>query len=105
MYDRMQELQVEQMTRIHDASMAILAKTGIVVNEPEALEIFKSHGYRVENKTVFPSERQIRDALATAPASFRVAARNPAKSVSIGGDDYVFLPGYGAPYVIDGAGV
>ena len=56
MYDRMQELQVGQMTKIHDAAMAILQKSGIVVNEPEALEIFKRHGYRVENKTVFVCE-------------------------------------------------
>ena len=105
MYDRMQELQSAQMTKIHDASMAILQKTGIVVNEDEALEIFKKNGYRVENKTVFPTEQQIRAALSTAPAVFTVEARNPAKSVTIGGDNYAFLPGYGAPYIVDGAGV
>ena len=92
MYDRMQELQPDQITKIHDASMTILQKTGIVINEQEALEIFKNHGYRVENKTVFPTEQQIRTALSTAPASFTVEARNPAKNVAIGGDNYVFLP-------------
>jgi trimethylamine--corrinoid protein Co-methyltransferase len=105
MYDRMQELSSEQTTKIHDASMAILQKTGIVVNEEEALEIFKKNGFKVENKTVFPTEKQIENALSTAPASFTVHARNPAKNVVVGGDDYVFLPGYGAPYIIDGAGV
>lgn len=105
MYDRMQELDKSQLTKIHDASMAILAKTGIVINEEEALGIFRQHGYRVEGKTVHPTERQILDALATAPEKITVHARNPEKTVAIGGDDFVFLPGYGAPYVIDIQGV
>ncbi|MFV0437451.1 MAG: trimethylamine methyltransferase family protein [Desulfopila sp.] len=101
MYDRMQELSIAQMTRLHDASMELLQTAGIVINEEEALGIFKKHGYRVEGKTVFPTEEQIRKALATAPSHFVLKARNPAKSVAIGEDDFAFFPGYGAPYIID----
>lgn len=84
--------------------MELLQTSGIVINEEEAIEIFKNHGFKVEGKTVFPTEKQIRDTLATVPEKFTVHARNPENSVTIGGDDFVFLPGYGAPYVIDAKG-
>ncbi|MCP4114258.1 MAG: trimethylamine methyltransferase [Desulfobacteraceae bacterium] len=100
MYDRMQELGKEQMTRIHDASMDILKNTGVAFNEDEALEIFKKNGFKVEGKTVFFEEKDVEQALKTTPKRFRVHARNPEKDVEIGEDDFVFVPGYGAPYVI-----
>jgi len=104
MYDRMQELTTAQMTKIHDASMELLKTTGVVVNEDEALDIFKKHGYKVEGKTVFPTEAQLQKALASAPAKFTIEARNPKKSVNIGEDDFAFFPGYGAPYIITAQG-
>jgi trimethylamine---corrinoid protein Co-methyltransferase len=101
MYNRMQELSLAQMTKIHDASMDLLQRSGIVINEDEALEIFKKHGFKVEGKTVFPTESQINEEIAKVPQKITIEARNPEKTVTIGGDDFVFLPGYGAPYVID----
>lgn len=103
-YDRMQTLTQEQMTRIHDASMHLLETVGVAFNEPEALEIFQQHGFTVDKKTVRFSERQVRDALESAPSVFRVTARNPEKSVTIGGDDFALIPGYGAPFVAAGDG-
>jgi len=104
MYDRMQELTTAQMTQIHQASMAILKTSGIVINEEQALSIFKQHGYKVEGKTVFPTEEQIRKALSTVPSQFTIKARNPAKDVTIGEDSFAFLPGYGAPFVMTSEG-
>jgi trimethylamine--corrinoid protein Co-methyltransferase len=101
----MQELTTAQMTRIHQASMALLQTTGIVINEEEALSIFKQHGYKVEGKTVFPTEAQIRKALSTVPSKFTIKARNPQKNVTIGEDSYAFLPGYGAPFIMTSEGV
>lgn len=105
MYDRMQELSADQMTQIHDASISILQTTGVVINEEEALSIFKQHGYRVEGKTVFPTDKQIRKALSTVPKKFTIKARNPQKNVIIGEDDFAFFPGYGAPFVMSSEGV
>ena len=105
MYDRMQELTTAQMTQIHNASMSLLKTTGIVINEEEALSIFKQHGYKVEGKTVFPTEEQIRKALSTVPSKFTIKARNPLKNVTIGEDDFAFLPGYGAPFIMTTEGV
>ena len=99
MYDRMQTLTEEQMTRIHDAAMDLLGTTGIAFNEDEALAIFKKNGFKVDGKVVFFTEAQVRNALKTAPSRFTVTARNPEKSVAVGEDDFVFVPGYGAPFV------
>lgn len=100
----MQELDVKSCEKIHAASMDILKNTGVAFNDDEALDIFKKNGHRVEGTTVFFEESDIKKALETAPKRFTVHARNPEKNVEIGEDDFVFLPGYGAPFVIDGKG-
>jgi trimethylamine--corrinoid protein Co-methyltransferase len=99
MYDRMQTFTPEELTKIHDVSMQLLQNTGVAFNEPEALDIFKRHDFRVDGKTVFFTENQIRKALESAPSSFTVTARNPEKSVGVGRDNFVMVPGYGAPFV------
>ncbi|MEH0018052.1 MAG: trimethylamine methyltransferase family protein [Desulfobacter sp.] len=101
MYDRMQELTRQQMERIHDSAMDLLKNTGVAFNDEEGLEIFRSNGFRVDGSTVFFEESQIQKALETAPKRFTVHARNPEKNVEIGEDDFAFLPGYGAPFVMD----
>ena len=100
MNDRMQKLDPAQMTEIHNASMGLLCGTGVVINEKEALSIFRKNGYRVEGKTVFPTEKQILKAIETVPSTFTIEARNPKRNVTIGENNYAFLPGYGAPYII-----
>lgn len=104
MYDRLQELSTEQMTRVHDASMDLLQNTGIAFFEDEALEIFSKNGLKVDGKKVFFKESDVRKALETVPSKFTIHARNPEKSVHIGEDDFVFAPGYGAPFVISAQG-
>jgi len=104
MGDRMQNLTQEQMTRLHDASMDILENTGVVFNESEALEIFSKHGFTVDGRTVFFKEKYIARVLESAPAQFTITARNPKKSLSIGGDDFVFGPGYGPTFMADSSG-
>lgn len=101
MYDRMQELTRQQMEKIHDSAMDLLKNTGVAFNDEEGLEIFRSNGFRVDGSTVFFEESQIQKALETAPKRFTVHARNPEKNVEIGEDDFAFLPGYGAPFVMD----
>lgn len=43
-------------------------------------------------------------ALETVPTKFTIEARNPEKSVAVGEDDFVFLPGNGAPNVVTSEG-
>lgn len=99
MYDRMQTLDDAQMQSIHDSAMEILGSTGVAFNEDEALEIFKANGFKLEDKTVFFNEAQVRSALETAPVKFTVTARNPEKSVVVGEEGFALVPGYGAPFI------
>jgi trimethylamine--corrinoid protein Co-methyltransferase len=100
MYERMHILSQSDIAQIHSASMAILDDIGINFHYPEAIDIFRQHGFYVDGITVHLKESQIRAALNTAPAQFLVAARNPEKSVTIGGDHLVMAPGYGASIMI-----
>ncbi|GBC61413.1 trimethylamine methyltransferase [Desulfonema ishimotonii] len=99
MYDRMQTLSQDDLTRIHNASVRILNETGVAFNDPEAIEIFNNNGFKTEGKTVFFTEADVAKALETTPARFKVTARNPEKSVFIGEDDWVFVPTYGSPFI------
>ncbi|NOY46420.1 MAG: trimethylamine methyltransferase [Deltaproteobacteria bacterium] len=105
MHDRMHEFTPEELQRLHDASMELLATTGVAFNEPEALEIFKKHGKSVDGKVVRLTEADVRAALETAPGRFVIHARNPEHDVAVGGDDFVLAPGYGAPFVATAEGV
>jgi trimethylamine--corrinoid protein Co-methyltransferase len=99
MYDRMQALTQEDMTKLHEASMSILRDTGVEFNDPESVEIFQEHGFKVAENTVFITEKDVLAAVEKAPADFTITARDPTKSVVMGGDDFVFAPGYGPPFV------
>ncbi len=99
MVDRMQTLTKDMFKKIHNSSMEILASTGVAFNDDAALKLFKKNGFRVEGKTVFFNENEIERALKTAPSTFMVHARNPKHNVTIGEDNFLFLPAYGAPFI------
>jgi len=104
MLNRLQPLENGQLATLHNACMKILSKVGVVFHEAEALEIFKKHGFKVDGEKVFFSEDKVLKALETVPPEFTIQARNPAKSVNIGGDHFALGPGWGAPLIIDAYG-
>jgi len=104
MLNRVPELSKEEIHMIHDASMEVLRDVGAAFHEPEAINIFKKHGFTVDGKTVFFQENQVMKALDTVPSRFAVRGRNPQKDVRIGEKDFVLIPGWGAPFMIDSEG-
>ena len=100
MFGRKKIFTKEEMTRIHDAAMEILSEIGIAFHDEEACEIFKKHGAKVEGTVVRIDEKMVLEAIEKAPSRFRLTARNPERSVWIGENDFVLVPGYGAPFVI-----
>ena len=105
MDDRSQTFSAEELNKIHDASIDLLATVGVQFDDDEAVDLFKSNGFKVDGKTVFFTEKKIRGALDAAPSKFKLVARNPAKSVAIGGDDFALVPGYGASFIISKRGL
>ena len=104
MYDRSQTYSAEELSKIHDASIDLLATVGVRFDDDEAVDLFKSNGLKVDGKTVFFTEKSIRRALDTAPSKFKLAARDSVKSVAIGGDDFALAPGYGASFITANGG-
>jgi trimethylamine--corrinoid protein Co-methyltransferase len=105
MFDRMQAFTHEELNRIHDASMEILQETGLKFNSGEAMALFRKHGFKTDETRVFIAEKDVQKALETAPSRFTIRARNPRQDVSIGENDFVFLPTAGAPNVVTATGV
>lgn len=101
MADRLQTFSNRDLTLIHEASLDILDRTGFDVHTPSIAGIFARKGCRTDGTKVFLTEKEVSDALATAPSRFRLHARNPEFSVNIGGDDFVFLPTGGAPFIAE----
>ena len=92
----------ENLVRIEGAADRILAEVGIEFrDDAAALSHWRRAGARVEGVRVTFEPGLLRELLKTAPASFTQHARNPARSVEIGGRSLVFSPAYGSPFVMD----
>src|SRR5690606_27366941 len=62
---------------------------------------FRTAGARVDGERVRFDPGWCRDRIRTAPKVFTQHARNPARSVQIGGDAQLFCPSFGPPFVHD----
>ena len=83
----------------------VLAEIGINFPEnPAALARWRDAGAEVEGDRVRMPRGLARTLCATAPGRFTQIARNPERSVSIGGDGLVLAPVYGPPFVRDADG-
>ena len=91
----------EEVRKIHETSMRVLETVGVEIPVDEAQRVFRAHGFRVENGRVHPTEAQVMSALADVPERFVLHARNPERSIEIGGGSAVTAPGYGAPFLVD----
>ena len=80
----------------------IVSEIGIQFAKPEAVELFRQAGQKVEDNTVFLDPDFILEQVAKAPREFDVQARNPENSIHIGGDSMAFGAVYGPPFVRQG---
>ncbi|QEE35616.1 trimethylamine methyltransferase family protein [Octadecabacter sp. SW4] len=83
----------------------ILEEIGVAfVDNPAALERWKAAGADVSGERVRIPKGLARKLCETAPATFTQHARNPERSVEIGGKSLVLAPVYGPPFVRDATG-
>ena len=97
---RLEFIGKEDYSRIHEASLKILAETGVAFNDDEALELFKKHGARVNGKVVYINRELVEKALQTAPSKFKWFARNEKQSVVVG-EGLLHQPNVGPVYIQD----
>jgi len=80
----------------------VLEEVGVAfVDNPEALKRWRDAGADVQGERVRIPKGLARKLCATAPSTFTQHARNPARSVEIGGNKLVVAPVYGPPFVRD----
>jgi len=95
-------LSEEGLEIIEANAETILEEIGIEFHDDEeCLALWKDAGADVRGTRVHVPRGLARSILKTAPGEFTQYARNPERSVRIGGDHTVFAPVYGPPFVHD----
>src|SRR6204780_772781 len=100
---RYEILSEDAMATLDKGWRRIVSELGIEFLLPEAVELLRAAGQTVEdeNRVRFDPEF-ILEQVAKAPREFELQARNPAQSAHIGGDNMVFAPVYGCPFIREG---
>jgi trimethylamine---corrinoid protein Co-methyltransferase len=80
----------------------IVSELGIEFLLEESLEAFRQAGQQVDGNNVKLDPEFILEQVAKAPREFDIQARNPERTVHIGGDHMVFASVYGPPFVREG---
>ncbi len=95
-------LSEENLALIEENAETVLQEIGIEFrDDPEALAMWKEAGADVDGERVRFPRGLCRKLCETIPTSFTQHARNPERSVEIGGNNTVFAPVYGPPFVRD----
>ena len=95
-------LDEEGLALIEKNADTVLEEIGIIFrDDAEALQLWKDAGADVKGERVRFPRGLPRSLLKTAPPVFTQHARNPERSVQIGGNATVFAPVYGPPFVRD----
>lgn len=82
----------DQVETIHRASLQILSEIGMDFLLPEARDLLKtSGGVKIDGERVRFEPAFVEEMVSHAPSSFTFNARNPAKSIPIGGDHIAFV--------------
>jgi trimethylamine--corrinoid protein Co-methyltransferase len=94
-------LDEEGLLLIEQNAETVLQEIGIEFRDfPRALELLKDAGADVDGERVrFPRGLCRSIIQASAPSEFKQHARNPERSVMIGGDRTVLVPAYGSPFI------
>ena len=84
-------LDAEGVAAIHDGAMRILKEIGIEFLNPEALELLREAGCRIEGRNVRMDADFVMEMVRRAPPSFTITPRNPAREVVVGDGRMIFV--------------
>ena len=101
MHDRYRPIRKEDLEIIHAGSLEILEHTGMWFECSQALDLFKKHGFRIDNERVYFEGSQVEAALKQTMSQFDVIAPDPAKSIHVGGDAMAFSSASSATRILD----
>jgi trimethylamine--corrinoid protein Co-methyltransferase len=98
-YEILDEFALQELVR---GWRRIVSDLGIEFLHDEALDYLRGAGQQVDGQLVKFDPDWILEQVAKAPAEFTLQARNPDRSVQIGGKHMVFSAVYGCPFVREG---
>jgi trimethylamine--corrinoid protein Co-methyltransferase len=98
---RLDVLSEEQAERVHDTALTLLEEIGVRFSYEPALQRFRQAGLTIEDDLVHLDRAFVAERLAEAPSTFTVHARNPERSIEVGGEHLALAPTGGAPFVLD----
>ena len=91
----------EAVELIHEESLRILEDVGCEFRDDEAIVMWKAAGADVRDTRVRIDRALLMDLVSKIPPEFTLTARNPERTVKVGGKNSIFIPMYGAPYIRD----
>jgi len=100
---RYEPLSEEALATIDAGAERLGTEIGVQFDHPQALELFREADQTVDDTTVRFDPGFLRAQAAFAPSEFAMQARNPERSIVVGGNHMIFGPANGPPFVrIDG---
>jgi trimethylamine--corrinoid protein Co-methyltransferase len=83
-------LDADGVQAIHQGCMRILSEIGIEFLNPEACEILKKAGCKVDGTNVKMDEDFVMEMVGLAPSEFSITPRNPDRTITFGGRNLLF---------------
>ena len=94
-------LTVKQCERLHEATLHVLERTGLIMEEPEALELLRRAGAQVDGTRVRMPGALVERALDSAPNSVTLYDRNGREACRLEGYRTFFGPGSDCMFCLD----
>lgn len=91
----------EGIEQIHDLAMRIVESIGVDFRDTESLDIWKKTDAEIQGERVRVSRDTLMALVDQAPSEYVHHARNPKRTVTVGGRSMVVSPSYGPPYIYD----
>ena len=89
-YEPTKVLSDDELESIHLASLRILSDYGMDFLNPDARDLLKKAGAKVENERVRFDPEMVLETIKTCPSEFKLHSRNPAHTLNIGGNWMAF---------------
>ena len=81
----------EQEEELHNSSMTVLEEIGIEFRDDEAIALWRQAGADVDDYRVRIDRNHLVELIASVPETYTMRARNPERSVTLGGRKTIFV--------------
>jgi trimethylamine--corrinoid protein Co-methyltransferase len=102
-YPPVEPLSADHVEAIHQASLRVLAESGLRILHAPSRDLLAAAGAAVDSETMMVrlDPAMVEETVALAPPSFTIRARNPAKTLTVGGAHINFFSVGGPSFVSD----